>query len=62
MNKLATRSVLAFATGMVIGALGWIANESTKASDAKFGVPGIIVGCVLIVAGGIGMWLSNKTK
>jgi hypothetical protein len=55
-------SVASFASGMLIGALGWIANDSTKANAAKFGVPGIVIGITLIVAGLIGMFIFSNKK
>lgn len=48
--------VVSFFLGMVIGFIGWLANESTIMLHAKFGVPLIVVGLIMIVGGLIGMF------
>ena len=47
-----------FAGGMAIGALGWIANESTIAKDAQWGVPLIVIGVTGIVVGLAGAFIN----
>jgi hypothetical protein len=52
--------VVSFLLGMVIGGAGWALNESTKMSHAKWGVPVIVVGCLMIAVGLIGMFFYKK--
>lgn len=52
--------ILSFFLGMVIGFLGWQANESTSASSAKWGVPLIVIGVIGILVGLIGMFTYKK--
>lgn len=56
-------AVLSFALGMIIAAWGWDKNESTIEVRTHGAVLMIVVGCVMIVAGGAGMWaVSNRNK
>lgn len=52
--------VLSFALGMVIGGAGWLLNESTKTAHAKFGVPIIVTGCVMMAVGLYGFFFYKK--
>jgi hypothetical protein len=52
--------IVSFFLGMVIGFIGWQMNESTSMSTARFGVPVIILGAIMIAAGLIGMFTYKK--
>lgn len=56
-------AVASFALGMVIAAWGWDKNESTVLARTHGAVLMIVVGCIMILAGGVGMWaVSNRGK
>lgn len=55
--------IVSFFLGMVIGFIGWLANESTIMLHAKWGVPLIVIGSIMIVGGLLGMFLyKGKPK
>lgn len=54
--------IVSFFLGMVIGFLGWQFNESTKMSTAKFGVPLIVIGLIMIGVGVYGMFTYKKRR
>ena len=61
LKNPATLSALSFALGIVIAAWGWDKNESTIAARTHGAVVMIVIGCVMIVAGAIGMCtVSNR--
>ena len=47
--------VISFVLGMIIAAWGWDKNESTIAARTHGAVTMIIIGCVMIAGGLIGM-------
>lgn len=55
-------SVICFAAGMIIGAWGWDKNESTIPARTVGAVPMIVVGCVMIAGGLIGMFTIGNRK
>lgn len=56
-------SIIAFVLGIIIGAWGWDKNESTIPARTVGAVPMIVVGCVMIVGGLIGMFtIGGKSK
>lgn len=55
-------SVICFALGMIIGAWGWDKNESTIPARTVGAVPMIVVGCVMIAGGLIGMFTIGNRK
>lgn len=48
-------SVISFVLGMIIAGWGWDKNESTIAARTHGAVAMIIIGCVMIAGGLIGM-------
>lgn len=54
--------VAAFILGMVIAGWGWDKNESTEIARTRFAVPMIIIGCVMIAGGLIGMFTYKKKR
>lgn len=55
--------VICFVAGMALGAWGWDKNESTIAERTDGAIPMIIIGCVMIVGGLIGMFsVGGKSK
>lgn len=55
--------IIAFALGMVLAAWGWDKNESTIPQRTHGAEPMIVVGCVMIVGGLIGMFtMGGKSK
>jgi hypothetical protein len=61
LKNPATLSVLSFALGIVIAAWGWDKNESTIAARTHGAIAMIVVGCIMILAGIIGMAsVSNR--
>jgi phosphoglycerol transferase MdoB-like AlkP superfamily enzyme len=52
--------IVSFFLGMVISFIGWQMNESTSMGTARFGVPVIILGAIMIVVGAIGMFTYKK--
>ena len=56
-------SIICFAAGMVLAAWGWDKNESTIAARTHGSVAMIVIGCVMIGGGLLGMYLiGGKTK
>ncbi len=62
LQNPATLSVLSFALGIAIAAWGWDKNESTIAARTHGAVAMIVIGCVMIVAGAIGMFTASNNK
>jgi predicted permease len=54
--------VLSFFLGMVTAAWGWDKNESTIEARTHGAVAMIIVGCIMIAIGLIGMWAVSNRK
>jgi Na+/melibiose symporter-like transporter len=52
--------IISFFLGMVIGFIGWQSNESTNPANAKWGVPLLVIGGIMIVGGLIGMFFYKK--
>lgn len=52
--------IASFFLGMVIGFIGWQMNESTKMSVAKYAVPIIVIGVLMIGVGIYGMFTYKK--
>lgn len=62
LKNPATLSLLSFGLGMLIAAWGWDKNDSTIAARTHGAVAMIVVGCVMIVAGVIGMISTSNRK
>lgn len=55
--------IISFALGLAIAAWGWDKNESTIATRTHGAVAIIVIGCVMIVGGLIGMYqIGGKNK
>jgi uncharacterized membrane protein len=52
--------IASFFFGMVIAFIGWQMNDSTNLNTAKFGMPLIVLGVVMIIVGLIGMFTYKK--
>lgn len=58
-----TLSVLSFFLGMVIAAWGWDKETSTIAARTHGAVTMIVIGCIMIVGGLIGIFkFGNRTN
>lgn len=57
-----TLFVLALILGLFLAGWGWDKNESTIPTRTVGAVPMIVIGCVLIVGGLIGMFIAGKHK
>ena len=62
LKNPATLSLLSFALGIIIAAWGWDKNESTIAARTHGAVAMIVVGCVMILAGIIGMAVVSNRR
>lgn len=62
-NGLLLICIIAFILGLAIAAWGWDKNESTIPARTHGAVPMIVVGCVMIAGGLIGMFaIGGKTN
>jgi hypothetical protein len=55
-------AVISFILGLIIAAWGWDKNESTIEARTHGAVIMIVIGCVLAVAGLLGMWAVSNRK
>jgi len=62
LKNPATLSLLSFFLGMAIAGWGWDKNESTIAARTHGAVAMIVIGCIMIVGGLLGMWLVSNRK